>query len=157
METNDILVSTSAAVSSSHHHAGAMIHWGLLAQIEWLASIVVCATIVWLAICNLLVLCHRQLTTIDIKTIDCRIRISHYMLMFLTVVWLLAFSSAANFCIATVLLCEGSPMGEAQKLVVNLNAQAPVTIAFLLVTVTAVHVIIGIVVALRKRNLKQET
>lgn len=153
-ETNDILNSVGAAVTSSHHHAKVIIEWGPLAQVEWIAVVVVCATVVWLAICNLSALRSRQLTPSDFKTIDCRMTVSHYMLLFLTMIWFLAFSAAARFCIENVLLRGGSPMGEAQKLMVSLSAQSPFTIACFLVTLTAVHCAIGIAFALRKRNIK---
>lgn len=157
METNE-LVSVSAAMTGSHHDIPTMIDcWGPLAYIEGIACVVVCATVVWLAIRNLGTLfCSRQLTTEAIQALESRIAISQHMLIFLTAVWFLSLAAAAQFIVETVLLCEGRPMGEAQKAMVSLNAQPPAVIAYLLVIVAALHGAIGIATVLRKRNVKQE-
>jgi len=78
------------------------------------------------------------------------------MLMYLMEVWLLAFSTAAQFNIEAVLLREGRPAGEAVKLRVGLNAKAPVTIAYLQVILTALHGAIGVAGTQRKRNMGKE-
>ena len=130
----------------------AMIDWGPMMTFVWYAIIIVCIVVVWFAMRNIFTIFRHEFGATEQKSVNCRIAISQYMIIFLSAVWLLDISSSIQYAIWNLAMIKD--FGEAQKAMMYLDMEPPVIIAWVLVALAGIHGAAGIAFAIRKRKIK---
>jgi hypothetical protein len=121
-------------------------------QFVILATLVVCITVVWLAVANIRSLCRRDFLPSDENAVNCRMAISRHMLTFFGAVWLLLATACATYYVWN--LTEG-PSGEAGKWLLRVNAEPPFMLAMFMVGLIGVHSAVGIAFEVRKKRIER--
>jgi hypothetical protein len=125
-----------------------------LLQFVFISALAVCIAVVWLAVLNFIALRRADFTPNDAKTVNCRIAISRYVLVFLAAICFLQTVASIRFCAWDVLFCGSGEMNMAQKAILYTNIQPPFFLAAIMVVLVGIHCVIGIIFEVRRKNLK---
>jgi hypothetical protein len=154
METNEILIGTPTGCSSgwSDFLQHLPFERNPFIALICIAAFASCIAVIWIAVLNFNTMRRAEFTPFDAKTVNCRMAISRYMLIYFAAVCVLITTMSAQ-CVALNIL-EGNVTGAATMAMQRLNIQPPFILASIMVVLVGIHCVIGIIFEVRKKNLK---
>lgn len=152
METN-IIAGAQVCVQNHSNEMSFLttLDWGRSPMMQFviLVTLVVCITVAWLALANIRSLLRRDFLPPDERSLNCRMAISRYMIVFFAAVWLLETTACATFYVWN--LTEGGS-GDANKWMLRINTEPPFILAAIMVALVGVHNAVGIAFEVRKKK-----
>lgn len=128
-----------------------LVDWGRspVMSLTILATLTVCITVAWLAVANVRCLYRRDLLPTDERTVNCRMAISRYVIVFFAAVWLFQTTACVMYYVWN--LTEGLS-GERGKWMQRINTEPPFVLAMIMVALVGVHNAVGIAFEVRKNK-----
>ena len=157
METNLLeIAKETVAHTGPPSLLGVMVERSPMGLFVVAANFLVSIAVACIALVNAMTLFRRGLTPNDVRTAGSRIAISRYMILFLAAVWLFCMASSLQSMGWHLAACASDQMGEAQTAVLYFNMQPPVSVAWVLVALTGLHVAVGIGFVLRRKVIEDQ-
>lgn len=152
METNNAIC--AGACEQALPDLWLTVDWSPLLSFSMLVTAAVAVSVLWLSAINLRALLLRRSTQADFHSIDGRLAISKYILVFFATLtfWQLMVCQAFVVSSLAELTQAGHELGQAQLAVIIFNAQAPRVWALILVVLSGIHALVGILCETKRRR-----